>query len=182
MMRRKIFFIAALFLLSSTALFSLTEEEAAEYAESWAIQKNEFLKTDVVACAGNEDNSLFLMATNQADGEHSVVWVFHAGTNRDSKIRPLWDMLYTSSNSIKSLVFSPYSKKFYFTSAWANDNSEKNTQGLYIATQTYNTNQPFVNLEYQVMESGIGHFLVNKTGVWFLHDSHSDANLLGSRL
>ena len=183
MMRRKIFFIAALLLLSSTALFSLTEEEAAEYAESWAIQKNEFLKTDVVACAGNEDNSLFLMATNQADGEHSVVWVFHAGTNRDSKIRPLWDMLYTSSNSIKSLVFSPYSKKFYFTSAWADDaTSEKNTQGLYIATQTYNTNQPFVNLEHQVMENGIGHFLVNKAGVWFLHDTHSDGNVCKSRL
>ena len=170
MMRRKIFFVAALFLLFSQGLFSFTNE-AVEFAESWNAQKNEFLKTDVVACAGNEDNSLFLMATNQEDGGHSVVWVFHAGVNRDTRIRPLWDKTFTTGGTIKSLVYSQFSKKFYFTSAWADDQtSEKNTQGLYIASQTYEKNQPFVTLDHQLMEPGESHLLVNKKGVWLLKD------------
>ena len=174
MMRRKIFFVAALFLLFSQGLFSFTNE-AVEFAESWNAQKNEFLKTDVVACAGNEDNSLFLMATNQEDGGHSVVWIFHAGVNRDTKIRPLWDKTFTTGGTIKSLVYSPFSKKFYFTSAWADDQtSEKNTQGLYIASQTYEKKQPFVTLDHQLMEPGESHLLVNKKGVWLLKDLPGD--------
>lgn len=174
MMRRKIFFVAALFLLFSQGLFSFTNE-AVEFAESWNAQKNEFLKTDVVACASNEDNSLFLMATNQEDGGHSVVWVFHAGVNRDTRIRPLWDKTFTTGGTIKSLAFSPFSKKFYFTSAWADDQtSEKDTQGLYIASQTYEKNQPFVTLDHQLMEPGESHLLVNKKGVWLLKDLPGD--------
>ena len=174
MMRRKIFFVAALFLLFSQGLFSFTNE-AVEFAESWNAQKNEFLKTDVVACASNEDNSLFLMATNQEDEGHSVVWVFHAGVNRDTRIRPLWDKTFTTGGTIKSLAFSPFSKKFYFTSAWADDQtSEKDTQGLYIASQTYEKNQPFVTLDHQLMEPGESHLLVNKKGVWLLKDLSGD--------
>ena len=174
MMRRKIFFVAVLFLLFSQGLFSFTNE-AVEFAESWNTQKNEFLKTDVVACASNEDNSLFLMATNQEDGGHSVVWVFHAGVNRDTRIRPLWDKTFTTGGTIKSLAFSPFSKKFYFTSAWADDQtSEKDTQGLYIASQTYEKNQPFVTLDHQLMEPGESHLLVNKKGVWLLKDLPGD--------
>ena len=174
MMRRKIFFVAALFLLFSQGLFSFTNE-VVEFAESWNAQKNEFLKTDVVVCASNEDNSLFLMATNQEDGGHSVVWVFHAGVNRDTRIRPLWDKTFTTGGTIKSLAFSPFSKKFYFTSAWADDQtSEKDTQGLYIASQTYEKNQPFVTLDHQLMEPGESHLLVNKKGVWLLKDLPGD--------
>ena len=174
MMRRKIFFVAALFLLFSQGLFSFTNE-VVEFAESWNAQKNEFLKTDVVVCASNEDNSLFLMATNQEDGGHSVVWVFHAGVNRDTRIRPLWDKTFTTGGTIKSLAFSPFSKKFYFTSAWADDQtSEKDTQGLYIASQTYEKNQPFVTLDHQLMEPGESHLFVNKKGVWLLKDLPGD--------
>ena len=172
MIYRRYIFIAAFFLFVCTTLFSLTPVEVEEYKESWITQKNVLLKTDVLHCAGNEDNSLFLMAANDTDGGHSVVWCFFAGKyNVDNKIRPIWDKTTVSSNSITSLVYSPLSSKFYFVSAWADaDTTEKDSQGLYTAAQSYDSDNLYVSISHEKMEIGEGHLAVNKTGVWLLHD------------
>ena len=172
-MVKKALLITAVFLFAVAAGFSYTPAELEELQNSWNLQKNELLKTDVQHCVGNKDNSLFLMAANNVDGDHSVVWYFHAGEhNVDNKIRPLWDKSTASGDTIKSLVFSPFSDKFYFISAWADsDTIERGTQGLYIASQAYDQNNPYVDVSHEYMEIGEGHLAVNKTGVWLLHDA-----------
>ena len=117
-MFKKTILAMAVFLFSAAAGFSITQAELEEFQESWNSQKNEFAKADVMHCVGNEDNSLFLMVANNIDGGHSVVWAYHAGElNIDNKIKPVWDRSTVSSDTIKSLVFSPFSNKFYFVSA-----------------------------------------------------------------
>ena len=184
-MIKRIFFETALILFASLSVFSLTQAEIEEFQDSWNSQKNEFLKSEVRQCAGNENNTLFLMAADNVDGGHSVVWAFHAGEyNKDNRIKPIWDKLSLSCNSIKSLVFSPFSNKFYFSSAWAvYDSPEKNTQGLYILNQTHSETPPYITLDHHLMEVGEGCLLVNKTGVWLLHDVfNGDASFQSSRL
>ena len=183
-MVKKTIFAMAFFLFAAAVGFSITQAELEEFQESWNSQKNEFAKADVMHCVGNEDNSLFLMVANNIDGGHSVVWAYHAGElNIDNKIKPVWDRSTVSTDTIKSLVFSPFSNKFYFVSAWADDDSaEKGTQGLYIASQAYDQNNSYIAVTHNQMEIGEGHLAVNKTGVWLLHDTSANGMSLNQSL
>ena len=185
MMFKKLIIIAmTVFLFAASFGFSITQAELEEFQKSWNSQKNEFAKADVMHCVGNEDNSLFLMVANNIDGGHSVVWAYHAGElNIDNKIKPVWDKSVVSKDTIKSLVFSPFSHKFYFVSAWADsDTTEKGTQGLYMASKVYDQNNSHIDLFHEAMETGEGHLAVNKTGVWLLHDTSTNNDSLNLSL
>ena len=125
-------------------------------------------------CVGNEDNSIFLISATDEENWRSFVYYFVCGRFKtDVKIHTLWDKSY-AGGTIKHLVFSPFSKKFYFTSAWSHKNDpEKDTQGLWIAAQTGSIEELPLILSHQKMDPGIGYLAVNKKGVWLLKDYFS---------
>ena len=173
MMFKKSLFTTILFLILSASVFSIKMDEIPELRKYWDAQLNEFQNTFIHQCVGNEDNTLYLMNTTTEEGWHSVVWAFQPGLfNSEIRFRPLWDKSDLSSGSIKTLVFSPFSKKFYFFANWASyDTPEKGTEGLYAAVQTHKKYDTPVQLQHHQMDSGNGILLVNKKGVWLLHDT-----------
>ena len=122
-------------------------------------------------CVGNEDNSIFLISATEEESWRSYVYYFVCGRFKtDVKIHTLWDKSY-AGGTIRHLVFSPFSKKFYFTSAWSLENDpEKETHGLWIAAQTGDLGDHPLVLSHQRMDYGIGYLAVNKKGVWLLKD------------
>ena len=112
-------------------------------------------------CVGNEDNSLFLMhVTDEIEWKDVVYYFFNGRFMADARIHKLWD----SGSGVGNIVFSPYSKNFYFCSAF------EKSPGLWIASQTGIENDP-LKLESKPMYNGRGYFAVNKSGVWLLHDT-----------
>ena len=117
-------------------------------------------KTWVWNCVGNEDNSLFLLhVTEEVDWHGAVYWYYNGRFMADARIHKLWD----SGSGVGNIVFSPFSKQFYFCSAWGN------SPGLWIASQTGIKDNP-LKLDSTPMDKGRGYLAVNKTGVWLLHD------------
>ena len=117
-------------------------------------------KTWVWNCVGNEDNSLFLLhVSEEVDWHGAVYWYYNGRFMTDARIHKLWD----SGSGVGNIVFSPFSKKFYFCSA------SENSPGLWIASQTGIKDNPLM-LDSKPMYNGRGYFAVNKTGVWLLHD------------
>jgi len=111
-------------------------------------------------CVGNEDNSLFLMhVTDDIEWQDVVYYFLNGRFMADVRIHKLWD----SGSGVGNIVFSPFSKQFYFCSAWGN------SPGLWIASQTGIKDNP-LKLDSKPMYNGRGYFAVNKTGVWLLHD------------
>ena len=153
----KPFFIAILFLLCTSAF---ADEQS--YA---------FENTYICDCIGNEDNSVYLMRTIYEPDWHMAIYAFVNGRyNSDIKMHLVWDKA-ASSTSIRGLVFSPYSKSFYFTSAWINENdSEPDTTGLWRVTQTNKNDTSSLDLFHEFIPIGIGYLIVNKKGVWLLQD------------
>ena len=112
-------------------------------------------------CVGNEDNSLFLMhVTDEIEWQDVVYYFLNGRFMADVRIHKLWD----SGSGVGNIVFSPFSKKFYFCSAWGN------SPGLWIASQTGIKDNP-LKLDSTPMDKGRGYLAVNKTGVWLLHDT-----------
>ncbi len=125
-------------------------------------------KTWVWSCVGNEDNSLFLMHVTDGIEWHNTVYYFIKGRfMSDVRIHKLWD----SGSGVGNVVFSPFSKKFYFCSAWGN------SPGLWIASQTGIKDSPLKLLQ-EPMIGERGYFAVNKTGVWLLHDTKDHSGQL----
>ena len=171
---RKFCFIAVFSLLTAGAVFAQTAEEVEAAKPFWQTHKEIFERTIIKQCVGNEDNSLFLLNAIAEEGWHSIIYAFSPDEYfGDERIYTLWDQS-TSGGDIKSLVFSPFSKKFYFTAAWENENDlEKGSHGLWIGTQTGKKWEP-VSFFHQILDSGIGFLVVNKTGVWLLQDIEPD--------
>ena len=169
-------FTVILFLLISSLSFAV-DYDPSIYEELWAQQKESFHDSHVFGCVGNEDNSLFLMLTNSLTGGfRSRVWAFVIGQyNKDNSMHLIWDKS-LNGGDVKSLVFSPYSNKFYFTASWDDtDDPERHTEGLWVASQTGNDWEP-VDLFHQHLETGISYLAVNKTGVWMLLDVFDHEN------
>lgn len=117
-------------------------------------------KTWVWNCVGNEDNSLFLLhVTDDIEWQDVVYYFLNGRFMADVRIHKLWD----SGRGVGNIVFSPFSKKFYFCSTWGD------TPGIWIASQTGIENDP-LKLESKPIYNGRGYFAVNKSGVWLLHD------------
>lgn len=111
-------------------------------------------------CVGNEDNSLFLMhVTDEIEWKDTVYYFLNGRFMTDVRIHKLWD----SGSGVGNIVFSPYSKNFYFCSAF------EKSPGLWIASQTGIKDNP-LKLDSTPMDKGRGYLAVNKTGVWLLHD------------
>ena len=133
----KTIFVAVLFLLISPLSFALYYDPSI-YEELWEQQKEAITDSHVFGCVGNEDNSLFLMLTNSGSGAlRSRVWAFIIGEyNKDNSMHLVWDKS-LNGGDVRSLVFSPYSNKFYFTAAWDSpDDPEPHSEGLWAASQT----------------------------------------------
>ena len=125
-------------------------------------------KTWVWSCVGNEDNSLFLMHVTDSVEWRDTVYFFQNGQfMTDVRIHKLWD----SGGGVGNVVFSPFSKKFYFCSAWGNNH------GLWIASQTGIKDSP-LDLSNIPMNDERGYFAVNKTGIWLLHDTEGHSGQL----
>ena len=120
----------------------------------------DFQKINVWNFVGNEDNSLFLMHVTDEEEYLDTIYYFQNGLfMRDVRIHKLWD----SGPGVGNIVFSPYSKKFYFCSAWGA------SPGLWTASQTAIKDFP-LKLDHVSMSDNRGYLAVNKTGVWLLHD------------
>ena len=176
MIRVRTLFIMIIFLLVSPIAFTL-EYDPAVHEEAWNQQKESFTDSHVFGCVGNEDNSLFLLLTNSLNhGWRSRIWAFIIGEfNKDNSIHLIWEKA-LAGGDVRSLVFSPYSKKFYFTASWENpEDPEHESAGLWVASQTGRDWNP-VDLYHQHLGTGISFLAVNKTGVWMLRDVYDHEN------
>ncbi len=174
-MKIRTFCFIAVFLLTNTLAVA---DDASTYLEQveeaipfWDTNKEVFSKTHVYQCVGNEDNSLYLFNVVAEEGWHNIIYVFSPDSYFGNKrIYKIWDQS-VAGNDVRSVVFSPFSKKFYFTAAWScKEDLTADNEGLWIGTQTNKNSEP-ISLEHKRMESGFGYLLVNKTGVWLLHDN-----------
>ena len=176
MNRGRSLLLAVIFLLASPLPFALYYDPSI-YEELWEQQKEAITDSHVFGCVGNEDNSLFLMLTNSGSGAwRSRVWAFIIGEyNKDNSMHLVWDKS-LNGGDVRSLVFSPYSNKFYFTACWGDsEDPEPHTEGLWVASQTGRDWEP-VDLFHQHFEGAISHLAVNKTGVWMLMDVYDHEN------
>lgn len=176
MNRGRSLFLAVIFLLASPLSFAIGYDPSI-YEELWEQQKEAFTDSHVFGCVGNEDNSLFLMLTNSGSGVwKSRIWAFIIGQyNKDNSMHLVWDKS-LNGGDVRSLVFSPYSNKFYFTACWdAPEDPEPHTEGLWAASQTGRDWEP-VDLFHQHLESGLSYLAVNKAGVWMLLDVFDHEN------
>ena len=159
MQYRKHFFITV---FSLFMIFSLSADSD-KPADSKPFHKTLFENLQTVwvwDCVGNEDNSLFLLHITDDVDWHGAVYYFQNGQfMTDVRFHKLWD----SGTGACNIVFSPFSKKFYFCSAWTD------TSGIWIASPTGINDSP-LQLSHEPMHNGRGYFAVNKTGVWNLHD------------
>lgn len=127
----------------------------------------DFEKAWVWSCVGNEDNSLFLMhVTDDVDWQDTIYYFVNGQFLTDVKIHKLWD-----SSPIGNIVFSPFSKKFYFCSGWGS------SSGLWTVSQTGIKDEP-LNIYNTPMKDGRGYLAVNKAGVWLLHDKDEQSGQL----
>ena len=167
---RTLCFIAVFSLLAAGAVSAMDKEGVEKTKPFWQNHNEIFNHTYVYQCVGNEDNSLFLMNAVIEEGWHNTIYVFTSDKYYYSNnMHAIWDQG-ASEGDVRDLIFSPYSKKFYFTAAWENEaDLERNSYGLWIGTQTGKEWEP-ISLSHQTMEIGIGHLAVNKCGVWLLHD------------
>ena len=152
----KIFFISVFWLLAGMAFSQDVKTPEQDYIH-------------IQQCVSNKDNSLTLVNTvYEADQWRSVVYAITSrGMYDNPPVRTLWSKS-TSGSSVRNIVFSPYSDKFYFFCSWKDDNNE--CQGLYTVSQIKNDNVVTPDLSYQNTDSGIGYLIVNKKGVWLLKD------------
>ena len=136
---RKYCFIAFLLLLTSIAGAEErpTPEEVKSWIPAWDANKEAFTHTHVFQIVGNEDNSLFLLNVVAEEGWHNIIYA--AAPDKyfsDRKIYKVWDQS-AAGGDVRSLIFSPFSKKFYFTACWMNSSDlVQRSQGLWVATQT----------------------------------------------
>ncbi|MCR5063469.1 MAG: hypothetical protein K6A89_09315 [Treponema sp.] len=172
---RKYCFISIIFLYISGNFFAQSSEEVQRLIPAWTANIDEVTDNYVYQCVGNEDNSLFLLNVVIKEGWHNVIYAFSPNPyGRDSRIKAVWDQA-VCGGDVRSLVFSPFSKKFYFMASWEHPlDFEAKNHGLWIATQTHKDYEP-VLLSHQAMQTGLGFLIVNKSGVWLLYDeSHWD--------
>ena len=174
-MKIRTFCFIAVFLLTNTLAVA---DDASTYLEQveeaipfWDSNKEVFTNTHVYQCVGNEDNSLYLLNVVTEKLWHNIIYVFSPDSYFGNKrIYKIWDQS-VAGNDVRSVVFSPFSKKFYFTAAWScKEDLTADNEGLWIGTQTNKNSEP-ISLEHKRMESGFGYLLVNKTGIWLLHDN-----------
>ena len=168
-------FIALLLITSSLAAEDYLRPSLKEIERAipfWDANKEAFTHTHVFQCVGNEDNSLYLLNVVTDEGWHNIIYAFAPDSYfGDRRIYKIWDQS-VSGGDVRSLVFSPFSKKFYFTAAWEHPASfVQDSEGLWIGTQRKKKYNEPILLNHQKMESGIGHLIVNKTGVWLLYDN-----------
>ena len=141
-------FITLLLLTSSLAAEddlrpSLKEiERAIPY---WDANKEVFSHTHVYQCVGNEDNSLYLLNAVTDEGWHNIIYAFAPDLYYgDKRIYKLWDQS-VSGGDVRSLAFSPFSKKFYFLACWGHPASfVQDSEGLWIGTQTKKNYEPIL--------------------------------------
>ena len=173
-------FIAALLLTSSLT----AEDDSSPYLEQveeaipfWDTNKEVFTNTHVYQCVGNEDNSLYLLNVVTVKLWHNIIYVFSPDSYFGNKrIYKLWDQS-VAGGDVRSMIFSPFSRKFYFTAAWwCKEDLTADNEGLWIGTQNNITSEPII-LEHIRMKSGLGYLLVNKMGVWLLHDNEPNWNV-----
>ncbi len=167
---RKICFIALISLFISGAGFAQTPEEVERDLPFWDTNKEVFSQSHIYQIVGNENNSLYLLNVAVENGWHSIIYAVSPDAYMsDKRIYKIWDQS-AAGGDVRSLIFSPFSKKFYFTAAWENKSDlVKKNQGLWIGTQTDKKREP-VLLNHQLMDSGLGYLVVNKKGVWLLRD------------
>ena len=131
-------------------------------------QADVFEQTYVCDCVGNEDNSLFLVRTLYEGDWRMAIYAFANGLyNTDIRMHLIWDEA-TATASIRGLVYSPFSKNFYFTSAFRNGDDDT-TPGLWQVSFSDKNIESF-KLFHEHMDDGIGYLLTNKKGVWLLKD------------
>ena len=162
--------LSCIVVFSITILFSLSAQaDALSEGKPFHETLTEDLeKTWVWNCVGNEDNSLFLMhVTDEIEWKDAVYYFLNGRFMADVRFHKLWD----SAGGIGNIVFSPFSKKFYFCSAWGT------SPGIWIVSQTGIKENP-LKLDTTPMHKGRGYFAVNKTGVWLLHDTEEHSGQL----
>ncbi len=156
---RKLFCLAIFSIFTVFSLSAQTDTLVEDKPFSETLSED-FQKIAVWNFVGNEDNSLFLMHVTDEEEYIDTIYYFQNGLfMRDVRIHKLWD----SGPGVGNIVFSPYSKNFYFCSAWGT------SPGLWTASQTSIKDFP-LKLDHVSMSDNRGYFAVNKTGVWLLHD------------
>ncbi len=159
MKARNLIFTVAIFILTTIFTAGIFANE----------QTDVFERTYVCDCVGNEDNTLFLVRTLYEDTWHMAIYAFVNGLyNKDIQMHLIWDEA-TATASIRGLVYSPFSKNFYFTSAFRNGDDDT-TPGLWQVSFLDQNNIESFKLYHEHMDDGIGYLLTNKKGVWLLKD------------
>ena len=159
MKARNLIFTVAIFILTTIFTAGIFANE----------QTDVFERTYVCDCVGNEDNTLFLVRTLYEDTWHMAIYAFVNGLyNKDIQMHLIWDEA-TATASIRGLVYSPFSKNFYFTSAFRNGDDDT-TPGLWQVSFLDQNNSESFKLYHEHMDDGIGYLLTNKKGVWLLKD------------
>ena len=116
-MKIRTFCFIAVFLLTNTLAVA---DDASTYLEQveeaipfWDSNKEVFTNTHVYQCVGNEDNSLYLLNVVTEKLLHNIIYVFSPDSYFGNKrIYKIWDQS-VAGNDVRSVVFSPFSKKFY---------------------------------------------------------------------
>ena len=162
--------LSCIVVFSITILFSLSAQADApvEGKPFHETLTEDLEKTWVWNCVGNEDNSLFLMhVTDEIEWKDAVYYFLNGRFMADVRFHKLLD----SAGGVGNMVFSPFSKKFYFCSAWGS------SPGIWIVSQTEIKENP-LKLDSTPMHKGRGYFAVNKSGVWLLHDTEEHSGQL----
>ncbi len=125
--------------------------------------------------AANKDNSILIFNTVSYDDWHNIIYAVNPGKEKlQYEIKKVWDKN-TNSNSVRSLIYSPFSENFYFISAWGQGENE-DYYGIFKIETKNNKNINDLNIVRTKKIAGIGHFLVNKKGVWLLKDTLATKN------
>ncbi len=161
MKKFKFIFTVILFISCSICLF----------AEEKKIQDIEDL--NVISLAATTDNSLVLLNVTNNEKWHSCIYAFNPEAKKGNwRIKKVWDKCDESGiGSIRTLVYSPFSDRFYFTVAWDSENEHYN--GLYTVCSDKIKNSDYLDIKFLPLEIGLSYIIVNKQGVWLLKDQET---------
>ncbi len=133
----------------------------------------------IINSAVNSDNSLMLINTASYEDWSCAIYACNPGKgNLNWGFQKIWDKS-KISGCIRTLIYSPFSEKFYFLVSWSSDKGDSNEQynGLYqIDTKRYGKNAGSLRIEKCEEIYGLGGFVSNKKGVWLLLDRWEDGS------
>lgn len=123
--------------------------------------------TVILNFAENEDKSIIVFNTVDYQKWQNRIYAVNPG--KGSYYWSFWNIWDKNkcSGTVRSVVYSPFSKRFYFMSAGGD---EEGNNGIYTIETKYSQKVDKLKAIRGERIDGIGCFLVNKKGVWLLHD------------